>query len=205
MADDLVNGLLAYPSVLVKQKPRGAFLEYCCGWEVSNEYAVYNPQQGNEKILVAKEESSCLARQCLGPSRPYEMALHTVDAREVIHYTRPYRLRQGGWCCCCCEFGFQVVKAFSGANSASPGSVLGEVRENYSFCQPVFSVFNGNHEEVYRIIGNCCGCWNWTFKIYDRHGGQEPKEECGVIQKTWAGLAKELFTDADNFFHHIPP
>jgi len=205
MSDDLMNGLLAYPSILVKQRPKDLCLQLCCGYEPVVQFEIYNPQQGNTKILQAKEESSCMARQCLGNRRCYEMKLTTIDDREVVVFKRPFRLHHGGPCCCCCEFGFQTVQVFGGAHSSNPNASLGYIRENYTFCRPSYSVINANNELIYKIIPNWCACRNWTFKIYDRHGGQESQEECGIIQQRWSGLAKEMFTDCQNFFITFPP
>lgn len=88
-------------------------------------------------------------------------------------------------------------------DTANPGKRLGYVRENYSFCVPVFSIFNENDNEVYRIEGNCCGVCNYTLHIFDKHSGNESKDSVGVIQKRWSGIGKELFTDADNFFIQV--
>lgn len=47
MSDDLMNGLLAYPSILVKQRPKDLCLQLCCGYEPVVQFEIYNPQQGN--------------------------------------------------------------------------------------------------------------------------------------------------------------
>jgi hypothetical protein len=201
-SSDLLGGLNAYASLLVKQKPRGWFLEYCCGCESENEYGIYNPASGGGKILVAREHSGWLARNCCGSARPYDMTVNTMDNREIVRYERPYHGRRGGIFCCMCEFCFQVVRVFSGKDTANPGKRLGYVRENYSFCVPEFSIFNENDTEVFKIVGDCCGACNYSLHIYA--GKSETKDSIGVIQKRWAGIAKELFTDADNFFITFP-
>jgi hypothetical protein len=203
-SSDLLGGLNAYASLLVKQKPRGWCLEYLCGCESENEYGIFNPASGGGKILLAKEHSSWLARNCLGSARPYDMTVNTMDNREIVRYERPYHGRRGGIFCCCCEFCFQVVRVFSGKDTANPGKRLGYVRENYSFCVPEFSLFDENDNEVYKIVGNCCGACNYTLHIFDRHGGKESQDSVGIIQKRWSGMFKELFTDADNFFITFP-
>jgi len=205
--NDSLNMLLTFPSLLVKQKPRGWCLELCCGCESENEYAIYDPHSGGKKVLLSREHSSCLARNFCGSARPYSMTIGGMDGQEILKMERPYRGRKGGVFCCCCNFCFQVVRVYSGSGTADPGKKLGYVREEYSFFQPELSIYDENDNKVYKLIGGCCSCCGYYgIKIYDRHGETSSSQEhVGVIQKQWSGLAKELFTDADNFFITFPP
>eukprot|EP00027_Filamoeba_sp_ATCC50430_P012709 CAMPEP_0168576300 /NCGR_PEP_ID=MMETSP0413-20121227/20162_1 /TAXON_ID=136452 /ORGANISM="Filamoeba nolandi, Strain NC-AS-23-1" /LENGTH=324 /DNA_ID=CAMNT_0008609943 /DNA_START=35 /DNA_END=1005 /DNA_ORIENTATION=+ len=201
---DLLDGLLSYPTLLVKQKPRGWCVEMCTGCEVENEYGIYNPHQGGGKMLVAKEHSTCLWRCCCGNMRKLTMKVNLMTGEELLRIERPFRYRRGGLFCCAVDCCFQVMKVYSGQNTANPGKFLGFVREDYSFFVPVFSVFNDKDQLVYKIVGNCCGVCNYTLKIYDKHGEKESQDHVGSIKKKWSGVAKELFTDADNFFIDFP-
>jgi len=201
---DALQGLLFYPSLLVKQKPRGWCTEMFLGCEVENEYGIYNPHQGGGKILLAKEQSDCCNRVWCTNMRSFEMSIHSMDGKEIVRYERPFHLRRGGLFCFCCDFGFQTIKAFSGNGTGAPGKALGYVRENCTFFIPEFSVMDENDKEVYRIVGECCGICTWTLHIYDLKSGVKNEERVGVIQKTWAGVSRELFTDADNFFITFP-
>ncbi len=44
-------------------------------------------------------------------------------------------------------------------------------------------------------IGEVKGDWKgWNFRLVDSHG-----QELGVITKKWAGIGRELFTNADQY------
>eukprot|EP01114_Cavostelium_apophysatum_P003280 TRINITY_DN1308_c0_g1_i2.p1 TRINITY_DN1308_c0_g1~~TRINITY_DN1308_c0_g1_i2.p1 ORF type:complete len:278 (-),score=42.85 TRINITY_DN1308_c0_g1_i2:57-890(-) len=200
---DLLQGLLTYPSLLVKQKPKGICMEVVFGCEVKNEYGIYNPHVGGGKILVAKEHSSCSGRFFCGPSRSFEMSVNTMDDQEVIRFVRPFHGRKGGLFCCCMEFCFQVMRVYAGAGCAgNAGASLGYIRENYSACSAVFSVFNDNDDEIYKIIGGPCQIGTYTMGIFDRR--IDTDAPVGTISKQWSGAFRELFTDYDNFFITFP-
>jgi uncharacterized protein YxjI len=54
-----------------------------------------------------------------------------------------------------------------------------------------FYVFDHNGEQVAEVKGDWKG-WNFRFLTVDG-------EKIGTVSKKWAGLAKELFTSADNY------
>lgn len=54
-----------------------------------------------------------------------------------------------------------------------------------------FHVFDMNNQKVADIKGDWKG---WNFKMLDSSGA-----ELGTIAKKWGGLAKEMFTSADNY------
>eukprot|EP00727_Mastigamoeba_balamuthi_P012879 m51a1_g8213 putative phospholipid scramblase 2-like (232) ;mRNA; r:71929-73608 len=201
----MVDGLLTYPSLLVKQRPRGWLVECCLGCEVENEYKVYNPSTGqNQHILTAVEESTCMCRQCCGAMREFQMKVLTGDGREVVHFDRPFKCgRRGGLCCCACDGCFQRINVFTGAGCAQPNVRVGCVREEFSWCVPVITVRDENETEIYRIVGHCCGCFNYVLEIFPA-GGHSGDQPIGRITKKWSGAFKELFTDADNFFVEFP-
>eukprot|EP00727_Mastigamoeba_balamuthi_P004966 m51a1_g14468 hypothetical protein (265) ;mRNA; f:672613-673690 len=203
VGDPMIDGLLTYPSLLVKQKLHGCCKELCC--ENENRYKVYNPTNGQkEHILTAVEDSACCCRFCLGTSRSFQMSVVTGDEREVVHFDRPYRVgRRGGACFCCCDACFQRINVFTGAHCAQPNVRVGCVREEFSFCVPVITVRDENEAEIYRIIGHLCGCFNYSLEIFPA-GGKSGDQPLGRITKTWAGAYKELFTDADNFYVEFP-
>jgi len=130
------------------------------------------------------------------------------NGNEIIKCVRPFHFgRRGGlFFCCCGDFCFQVLQVHAGAASANPGAYLGYVRENYSFFVPVLSIFDADDNEIYRIVGECCGCANYSFNIFDQAhlNSDNDADSCGVIQRRWAGISKELFGDADNFFVTFP-
>jgi len=202
---DALDGLLVYPALLVKQRPKGWMLELICGCESETEYSVYNPHDGtNEKILMANEHSNWLSRNCCRKHRPYTMTINTLAKQEIIRFERPLHGRKGCCCCFCWAFCFQTVRVYAGAATANPGKHLGCIREEYSWCVPVFSVRDVNDDVIYMIIGHRCGFFTYRMEIIDKRKGQDDTNIVGSIEKRWAGFAKELFTDADNFFITYP-
>ena len=57
--------------------------------------------------------------------------------------------------------------------------------------KPTFEIYDKNDKLIANIKGNFIA---WDFKIEDINGNI-----IGGINKKWAGLAKELFTSADNY------
>lgn len=54
-----------------------------------------------------------------------------------------------------------------------------------------FYVFSADGQKFAEVRGDWKG---WNFKLLDLNGG-----EMGLVTKKWAGLGRELFTDADNY------
>jgi len=197
---DMLEGMMAYQAMMVNQKPRGLCLEILCGCQPENEYNVHNPSDGS-KILVAREQSNWCTRNVCGASRPFSMTIHTLDNSEIIRFERPFHpARKGGLFCCCLPFCFQTVRVFSGQATANPGKLLGWVREDYSWFQPTFSIFDANDTLVFKVIGDCCGCLNYTLRIFKP---DNLEVEIGQLQKRWSGMMKEMF-HIDNFVVVFP-
>jgi uncharacterized protein YxjI len=60
-----------------------------------------------------------------------------------------------------------------------------------------FDVFKPDDTKVAEIKGSWTG---WDFKFKDLNG-----KELGQVTKKWAGIGKELFTNADNYIISISP
>lgn len=165
-------------------------LELVTGWETENKYRVRNTL--GQQVYFAAEQSNCCARQYCGPVRPFEMTIADNNQREVIHLIRPYRCN--AWCCFCCLQEMEV--------QSPPGTTIGFIKQDCTFIYPWFSVQNADGETVLKIKGPCWTC-RWCdieFQILSADGTQE----VGKITKQWSGLAKEYFTDADNFGIQFP-
>jgi len=156
--------------------------------------------------LQAYEESECLARCCLHARRGMDVKIKTADDREVLHIDRPFRFfRKGGLCCCWSDLFFQVIDVYAGRDTLHPRAKLGHVRENFSFLRPYLTVYDGEGNEQYRIVGDYCGCWNYTLRIFRPGEENHIKEnQIGRIQNRWSGLAQELLTQLDNFVIEFP-
>ncbi|XP_019864431.1 PREDICTED: phospholipid scramblase 2-like isoform X2 [Amphimedon queenslandica] len=161
-------------------------LEIMTGFETQNKYKVRNSL--GQQVYFAAEDSNCCLRQYCGPSRPFGMQILDNNQREVIHLERP--LRCSSWCCFCCLQTMEV--------QSPPGTVIGFVEQDCSLVYPWFSLKNADGETVLKIKGPLCPCkccYDVEFQVLSADGTQE----VGKISKKWSGLAKEYFTDADNF------
>ncbi|XP_064639681.1 phospholipid scramblase 1-like isoform X5 [Lineus longissimus] len=166
-------------------------LEAFTGFETNNKYEIKNSM--GQRVYFAAEDNDCCTRQCCGPSRPFGMKIMDNTNREVVHLQRPLRCTTC-WCPCC----LQKVEV-----SAPPGNVIGYVKQAWSVCVPKFKIQNAQEETVLTIEGPCftCSiCGDVEFQVMSADGGTN----VGKISKQWTGLAKELFTDADNFGMTFP-
>ncbi|WAR27411.1 PLS2-like protein [Mya arenaria] len=98
-------------------------------------------------------------------------------SKEVMHLSRGLRCN-----CCMCPCCLQKVTV-----EAPAGHTIGYVSQAWSMCKPQFKIQTANEDTVLRIKGPCC-TWNL----------------CGEIEFDWSGLAKEAFTDADNYGISFP-
>ena len=69
--------------------------------------------------LLYSVDSSCIVRQCCGPSRPFAMSITNNAGQEVIHLERP--LRCMAWCCFCCLQEMEV--------QSPPGTTIGYIKQ----------------------------------------------------------------------------
>ena len=184
--------LATLDQVLVKQKVE--LLEAFTDFETKNRYHILDPQ--GRQIFYAKESTDCCTRQCCGSIRPFDMKLKDGNDQEIIHFQRP--LACGSCCFPCCLQSLEV--------ESPPGNVIGSVKQKWSIWIPKYNIKDETGKTVYYIEGPCCTCscfgGDVDFKIYNEvdHG-----KEVGRISKKWSGLAKEYFTDADNFGISFPP
>ena len=125
---------------------------------------------------------------------------------QVIHLVRP--LRCNDWCCFCCLQEMEV--------QSPPGTTVGWIKQEFSFIYPKFSIQNANGDTILTIKGPCwtckwcdvefqvctrCVCFNHftTYCVPPQVMSADGSQEVGKISKQWSGLAKEFFSDADNF------
>lgn len=175
--------------LFIKQKVE--LLEVFVGFETNNKYTV---KAGNgQKMFYAMEDVDCCTRNCCGKGRPFDMKILDLNQREVIHLDRPLRC-DSCFCPCC----LQEITV-----SCPPGTVVGSVTQNWSICSPCFNIRNAAGDTVLKIEGPCCTCslcGRVEFKVMSRDG----EVEVGRISKEWSGLAREFFTDVDNFGISFP-
>lgn len=170
-----VGALCSMPSVRVKQQVEA--FEVATGYESSNRYGVYDPS-GN-LIIKCKEKSSTFSKLALGAGRSMDIFLTDAAGNAIMQINRPFKL----W-----HKNVTVTDA--------SGRLIGSILKKFALAKAVFHVFNGQDQQMYTIQGGPMINIGKSRKlsILNSQG-----VEVGSIVKEWAGLAKELFTDADNF------
>ncbi len=73
----------------------------------------------------------------------------------------------------------------------SRGRDLGSFQKKVLSLGPSFRIFDAQEREVGEVKGDWKG---WNFQLLGPNG-----QELGRVTKKWAGLAKELFTNADTY------
>ena len=170
--------LLALPTYLIR--------EHAGVFKLTATYDIFDGATG-EQLAVAKEKKGTLnaiaglfiAKRNL-PTR--------VDVHEGKDITGPIVFSLT------CGFSFfrPTVKVLAG-----DGTLIGTFKSRLMTLGGKFGVYDVADKEVAVVQGNWTG-WNFRFVT---SGG----DELGVVSKKWAGVAKELFTSADNYVvavHH---
>lgn len=142
--------------------------------EHRSQYAVSDPAGGDLYVAV-EEGGSTLARLFLGNVRPFTMRLCRPDGKAVLRFEQPFRC----W--------FRELRVFDEVHQRT----LGTVRRQWSWIRRIYSVREAGGTEMYRLLGPLRH--PWTFEI---HQGERV---AGRIVKKWGGLAREAFTEADDF------
>jgi uncharacterized protein YxjI len=171
MADENLPSILTEPVLVVNQKVKLI--------ELTNEYKVFD-QQGAQIGSVAEVGQSTLKKAARLVSSLDQFMTHTYeirDAREqpVLVLTRPRKFMKSK---------FQIAKP--------DGTVVGDVAQKNMLGKIRFSL-SANGREVGTLNAENWRAWN--FNIQNANG-----TEVARITKTWEGLAKTVFTTADNYF-----
>eukprot|EP00118_Oscarella_pearsei_P028834 m.3053 g.3053 ORF g.3053 m.3053 type:complete len:249 (+) comp9028_c0_seq2:97-843(+) len=165
---------------------RVELLEAFTGWETANKYDVKNAM--GQLVYFAGEQSNMCTRQCCGASRNFEMTIVDNAKREVIRLHRPLRCSSCCFPCCLQEVEVQ----------APAGEIVGFVRQRWTCWVPEFDICGADGVAVLKIEGPCC-TWNFCNDVDFKVLTPNKQSQVGRISKQWSGLAKEMFTDADNF------
>lgn len=100
---------------------------------------------------------------------------------------------------------FSLVRGFSIFRPtvkilAGDGSLIGTLKTRLLTIGGKFAVYDASDHEVATVKGN----WlSWDFRFLAKNGA-----ELGMVSRQWSGIAKELFTSADNYvvnLHHADP
>ena len=169
----LENFAQANTLIIKQQKEWGEILT---GFETKNKYQVVD--HFSNPLLEAQEEGgsalTTITRLFLKALRPFKIDLFSPQGASLFKLTRPFR------------FYFHELDV-----SRSNGAPLGKIKRRFALLRRIYSVIDRNGNEIFELFGPLLR--PWTFQI--KKGGRE----LGKITKKWSGLAKESFTDADNF------
>ena len=173
--DNTMQQLTAAPTLIVQQKKEWA--EILVDFESRNKYAVSHAS--GQQLYWAAEESSLLARMVLHALRPFKIHLFSMSGQPVMNIVKPFR------------FYFHEAEIYDAA-----GRLLGGVKREFSILTKKFTITDPSGGTLYDV---CAPVLHpWTFKL-SKNGAED-----GAIVKQWSGLAKETFTDADNFSVTFP-
>ena len=169
------------PSHRLSVRQRKRWLEILTSFDARNTYAVYDAD-GNPVLNVEEQGKgfgNFLKRVFLGSIRPFTS--HVEDLRtqkQVLALRRPFR------------FYFHRLEVRD-----ADGNLVGAIRRRWTWFRRKYTVEGADGQEVATLFGPILRPWTFEIRVGDGKG-----EEIGLIQKKWSGLAKEMFTQADNFW-----
>ena len=194
----------------IRQQPE--LLEIITGCETENRYHVFvTLANGMQKYLFkCKEQSTCCQRQCCPADlREFNMVIKHIGAPEGFQQDfseyfakleKPYK------CTCLCLARPKITGAFQKNNQT-----FGEVKEEFTCCDPLFVISNQSGIRYYITIDCCqCGfiCRKSCSKFYNvdciiREGGIDGPA-VGTIKKRIVTSMMELMGDADTYYIEFP-
>ena len=142
--------------------------------KLNNVYEIFSEQ--NQKLGDIKEETAGIVKflklTSLRKSLPFVIAYYNISGQQLLKLKR--------------AFTFFLSKI----NVYQNEQLVGYYKQRFRI-KPTFEIYDKNDKLIANIKGNFIA---WDFKIEDINGNI-----IGGINKKWAGLAKELFTSADNY------
>lgn len=169
--------LLDHDRIIINQKAKLI--------ELTNEYMIRD-EQGSDIGVIRQEGQSTLKKVARFVSQLDQFMTHTLaaydtDGTKVLQLVRPRK------------FVKSTVQVSDGV-----GSAVGEIRQQNVFGKIRFGLHDAAGSKVGEIQAENWRAWN--FAIVDVAG-----TEVGRITKTWEGLAKTVFTTADDYVLEISP
>jgi uncharacterized protein YxjI len=150
--------------------------------EINNEYAIYD--QHGRQIGAVRQVGQSTAKKILRAVSSYDqfmthkLQLVDMNGQVLLNLTRPAKLMKS-----------KII-----VTDAS-GREIGAIVQQNAIGKIRFGLDSGGH--TYGLIQ--AENWRaWNFRIEDHTG-----TEVARITKTWEGLAKAMFTTADNYVIHI--
>jgi uncharacterized protein YxjI len=169
--------LLDHDRIIINQKAKLI--------ELTNEYKIRD-EEGTDIGVIRQEGQSTLKKVARFVSSLDQFMTHTLgaydaDGTKVLELVRPRK------------FVKSTVRVSDGA-----GAQVGEIRQQNVFGKIRFGLHDTTGAKIGEIQAENWRAWN--FAIVDVAG-----TEVGRITKTWEGLAKTVFTTADDYVLEISP
>ena len=152
-------------------------------FKASNNYDVFDPLT-NQPLLQCREERLGFFTKMLRFSdykrmTPFEVIVRTPDGQPVI----------------CVKRGVSIFLSRVDVMDEM-GQRVGGFKQKFFSLGGAFSVLGANDQPLCELRGKWTS-WEFSFKNGD--------QEYAKVSKKWAGLAKEMFTSADNYVLEISP
>lgn len=168
-------GLLQHDRIVINQKAKLI--------EMVNEYLIRDAE-GNQIGVIRQEGQSTLKKvarfvSSLDQFMTHTLAAYDADGTKVLEVTRPRKIVKS------------TVQVFDGG-----GGPVGEIRQRNVFGKIRFGLHDAAGQQIGEIRAENWRAWN--FSIVDH-----TEQEVARITKTWEGLAKTVFTTADDYLLEI--
>lgn len=173
--------------------------EALTGWEKNNKYIIRN--SSGEQMYYAVEDTARCMRLCCKQNRGFIMNIYDNTQKIVMRVTREFKCCVGCcWCISCCD-----GCAFHVQVEAPVGNIIGYCKQESSFWQPKFGLYDAAGDSILKIQGPFC-CWDGPCFPCDTEFmimTSDKTEQIGSIHKVYGGFCKEL-TMADRFIIDYP-
>jgi uncharacterized protein YxjI len=168
------HDLLSEPILVVNQKAKLI--------EINNEYAVYNSagQQigGIRQVGQSKLKKFVRVVADVDQYLTHQLEIVDLNGRRLLHIKRPAKV-------------FKSKFEITGPS----GGVVGQIVQKNMIGKIRFGLIV-NGQEIGSINAENWRAWNFSIR-------DASENEIARITKTWEGLAKTMFTSADNYVVHI--
>jgi uncharacterized protein YxjI len=169
--------LLDYDQIVINQKAKLI--------ELSNEYLIRDTD-GAEIGVIRQEGQSTIKKlarfvSSLDQFMTHALSVYQADGSKVLEVTRPRKIMKS------------TVEIADGT-----GTPLGTIRQQNMIGKIRFGLHDTTGQQIGEIRGENWRAWN--FAIVD-----QMEQEVARITKTWEGLAKTMFTTADNYVLDVKP
>jgi uncharacterized protein YxjI len=172
---EVANRFARYDRLSVRQRKR--WWEILLSFEMRNSYDVFDQTQ--QPVLHVQELGTgfgaFIKRIFLGPLRPFRAEVRDPGNQQpVLALHRRFR------------FIFHRMEV-----ATAGGERVGAIQRRWSWIRRIYVIEDAQGRVVADLFGPFLRPWTFEVRVNE--------QVQGTIAKRWSGLAKEMFTDADNF------